>query len=282
MWECDRMCIFVIICLANVGKVYRQSKSPSLLRNLIPAPGEGIYFAAKSGRMCAKTIVKNSKQGARMIDEVSWSQGNWRIRFEDDEERWYDCLSDGMNEVVISAGHTEASTPVITWCVLSHVMLPVVFWISGFNHCRDSTVQWPDQGLLQQTKITLTVKDASLILSSYPFSKLLKKKLVSSSSQLGNFLQRQILWSICANGMASMDPPIWHLGWTFGAAPQRKHSVTRWHLSGPKHLLSIVVDKKSRSLGVPDFHSRDCEDAKSGFPLLLFFSVCVIIFFWSK
>ena len=176
MWECDRMCIFVIICLANVGKVYRQSKSPSLLRNLIPAPGEGIYFAAKSGRMCAKTIVKNSKQGARMIDEVSWSQGNWRILFEDDEERWYDCLSDGMNEVVISAGHTEASTPVITWCVLSHVMLPVVFWISGFNHCRDSTVQWPDQGLLQQTKITLTVKDASLILSSYPFSKLAQEK----------------------------------------------------------------------------------------------------------
>mmetsp|Transcript_76283 Transcript_76283/g.120461 ORF Transcript_76283/g.120461 Transcript_76283/m.120461 type:complete len:515 (+) Transcript_76283:73-1617(+) len=32
--------------------------------------GEGIYFAAKSGRMCAETIVKNSKQGARMIDEA--------------------------------------------------------------------------------------------------------------------------------------------------------------------------------------------------------------------
>ncbi|CAL1157872.1 unnamed protein product [Cladocopium goreaui] len=32
--------------------------------------GEGIYFAAKSGRMCAKTIVKNSKQGVRMIDEA--------------------------------------------------------------------------------------------------------------------------------------------------------------------------------------------------------------------
>ena len=35
--------------------------------------GEGIYFAAKSGRMCAKTIVKNSKQGVRMIDE----DGKW-------------------------------------------------------------------------------------------------------------------------------------------------------------------------------------------------------------
>eukprot|EP00913_Durusdinium_trenchii_P007064 g6646.t1 len=32
--------------------------------------GEGIYFAAKSGRMCAETIVKNSQQGARMIDEA--------------------------------------------------------------------------------------------------------------------------------------------------------------------------------------------------------------------
>eukprot|EP00435_Cladocopium_sp_Y103_P073012 s37_g42.t1 len=31
--------------------------------------GEGIYFAAKSG-MCAETIVKNSKQGVRMIDEA--------------------------------------------------------------------------------------------------------------------------------------------------------------------------------------------------------------------
>ena len=32
--------------------------------------GEGIYFAAKSGRMCAETIVKNSKQGSGMIDEA--------------------------------------------------------------------------------------------------------------------------------------------------------------------------------------------------------------------
>ena len=32
--------------------------------------GEGIYFAAKSGRMCAETIVKNSKSGVRMIDEA--------------------------------------------------------------------------------------------------------------------------------------------------------------------------------------------------------------------
>ena len=32
--------------------------------------GEGIYFAAKSGRMCAETIAKNSKQGSRMIDEA--------------------------------------------------------------------------------------------------------------------------------------------------------------------------------------------------------------------
>eukprot|EP00913_Durusdinium_trenchii_P021432 g20143.t1 len=32
--------------------------------------GEGIYFAAKSGRMCAETIVKNSMQGVRMIDEA--------------------------------------------------------------------------------------------------------------------------------------------------------------------------------------------------------------------
>jgi len=32
--------------------------------------GEGIYFAAKSGRMCAGTIAKSSKQGVRMIDEA--------------------------------------------------------------------------------------------------------------------------------------------------------------------------------------------------------------------
>jgi len=31
--------------------------------------GEGIYFAAKSGRMCAESIVERSKGGTRMIDE---------------------------------------------------------------------------------------------------------------------------------------------------------------------------------------------------------------------
>ncbi|KAK8934752.1 hypothetical protein KSP39_PZI015120 [Platanthera zijinensis] len=32
--------------------------------------GEGIYFAAKSGRMCAEAIVEGSAQGTRMIDEA--------------------------------------------------------------------------------------------------------------------------------------------------------------------------------------------------------------------
>jgi geranylgeranyl diphosphate/geranylgeranyl-bacteriochlorophyllide a reductase len=32
--------------------------------------GEGIYFAAKSGRMCAERIVQNSEGGARMIDQA--------------------------------------------------------------------------------------------------------------------------------------------------------------------------------------------------------------------
>jgi geranylgeranyl reductase len=32
--------------------------------------GEGIYFAAKSGCMCADTTVENSKQGSHMIDEA--------------------------------------------------------------------------------------------------------------------------------------------------------------------------------------------------------------------
>ena len=41
-----------------------------------PSRGEGIYFAAKSGRMCAETIVKNSKQGVRMIDE---EDGKWLV-----------------------------------------------------------------------------------------------------------------------------------------------------------------------------------------------------------
>jgi len=31
--------------------------------------GEGIYFAAKSGRMCAQTIVKRSEKGTRMIED---------------------------------------------------------------------------------------------------------------------------------------------------------------------------------------------------------------------
>merc|ERR1719510_713819 len=31
--------------------------------------GEGIYFAAKSGRMCAETIIKRSENGTRMIEE---------------------------------------------------------------------------------------------------------------------------------------------------------------------------------------------------------------------
>lgn len=31
--------------------------------------GEGIYFAAKSGRMCAEAIVEQSKQGTRMVGE---------------------------------------------------------------------------------------------------------------------------------------------------------------------------------------------------------------------
>lgn len=31
--------------------------------------GEGIYFAAKSGRMCAEAIVEGSENGSRMIDE---------------------------------------------------------------------------------------------------------------------------------------------------------------------------------------------------------------------
>lgn len=178
MWGCDRMCIFVIICLANVGKVYRQSKSPSLLRNLVPAPGEGIYFAAKSGRMCAKTIVKNSKQGARMIDEVSWSQGNWRIRFEDDEERWYDSLSDGMNEVVISAGHMEASTPVLDVCCLMSCCL----WCFGFLVLITAEIQLYSDLIRafcnKQSSRWLWRMDPSyfLILSSYPFSKLAQEK----------------------------------------------------------------------------------------------------------
>merc|ERR550537_1371677 len=36
--------------------------------------GEGIYFAAKSGRMCAETIVKASKNGTRMIDKADLMQ----------------------------------------------------------------------------------------------------------------------------------------------------------------------------------------------------------------
>jgi len=36
--------------------------------------GEGIYFAAKSGRMCADAIVKNSENGTRMIDDTDLNE----------------------------------------------------------------------------------------------------------------------------------------------------------------------------------------------------------------
>ena len=74
---------FFFVFGKRFSKIYRQTKSTFIsstqkyanLPKLDPfppsPPGEGIYFAAKSGRMCAKTIIKNSKQGARMIDEVS-------------------------------------------------------------------------------------------------------------------------------------------------------------------------------------------------------------------
>ena len=103
----------------------------------------------------------------------------------------------------------EASTPVLDVCCLMSCCL----WCFAFLVLITAEIQlYSDliRAFLQQAKITLTVKDGSLILSLYciPFSKLAQEKLVSRSSQLGNFLQRQILWSICANGMATMDPPI--------------------------------------------------------------------------
>merc|ERR1719324_285881 len=36
--------------------------------------GEGIYFAAKSGRMCAEKIVEKSKQGQYMIDQSDFEE----------------------------------------------------------------------------------------------------------------------------------------------------------------------------------------------------------------
>jgi geranylgeranyl reductase len=36
--------------------------------------GEGIYFAAKSGRMCAETVIRCSEGGARMIEESDLKQ----------------------------------------------------------------------------------------------------------------------------------------------------------------------------------------------------------------
>ena len=40
-----------------------------LLRGRLHYAGEGIYFAAKSGRMCAEAIVEGSAQGKKMIGE---------------------------------------------------------------------------------------------------------------------------------------------------------------------------------------------------------------------
>ena len=46
--------------------------------------GEGIYFAAKSGRMCAEAIVEGSENGKRMVDEADlrkylekWDKAYW-------------------------------------------------------------------------------------------------------------------------------------------------------------------------------------------------------------
>lgn len=37
--------------------------------NILTFAGEGIYFAAKSGRMCAEAIVAGSAQGTKMAGE---------------------------------------------------------------------------------------------------------------------------------------------------------------------------------------------------------------------
>merc|ERR1719356_2113551 len=45
--------------------------------------GEGIYFAAKSGRMCAEKIVEKSKQGQYMIDQSDFEEhlGEWDWKY---------------------------------------------------------------------------------------------------------------------------------------------------------------------------------------------------------
>lgn len=46
--------------------------------------GEGIYFAAKSGRMCAEAIVAASENGAKMVTE-----GDLRVYLEKwDKQYW--------------------------------------------------------------------------------------------------------------------------------------------------------------------------------------------------
>merc|ERR1719482_890710 len=45
--------------------------------------GEGIYFAAKSGRMCADAIIEASEQGARAVDEGDLQQyiNRWDAKY---------------------------------------------------------------------------------------------------------------------------------------------------------------------------------------------------------
>ena len=77
--------MYIYICIYIFGYPQQKQKTlGSIFRcGICVMFFTGIYFAAKSGRMCAETIVKNSQQGACMIDEADLMEhlrewdGNW-------------------------------------------------------------------------------------------------------------------------------------------------------------------------------------------------------------
>lgn len=74
MWQSPSVCAFPAV-----------THSSPLLPSVLPSLSfQGIYFAAKSGRMCAEAIVAGSENGTRLINEADlrvyldkWDRQYW-------------------------------------------------------------------------------------------------------------------------------------------------------------------------------------------------------------
>lgn len=83
MLLCKHVGVGRLVCVA----LGRYAPSVGYTETLLPTPliaVQGIYFAAKSGRMCAEAIVEGSENGTRMIDEADlrvyldkWDRKYW-------------------------------------------------------------------------------------------------------------------------------------------------------------------------------------------------------------